>query len=61
LLVATDSAGRSWRFLLTDPSGGALGTRVLDVVAVPVRVSGRASRRGDLLFLAVEPSTIERL
>jgi hypothetical protein len=61
LLVARDSTGRSWRFLLTDRSGGPLGLRVLDVVAVPVRISGRVSRRGDLLYLAVEPSTIERL
>lgn len=61
LLVARDSTGRSWRFLLTDPSGGPLGLQVLGVVAVPVRVTGRGSRRGDLLYLAVEPSTIERL
>jgi hypothetical protein len=61
LLVAKDSTGKSWRFLLTDPSGGPLGLRVLEVVAVPVRVTGRASRRGNLLYLAVEPSTIERL
>jgi len=61
LLVAKDSAGTSWRFLLTDRAGGALGMRVLNVVAVPVRVTGQAFRRGDLLYLAVEPSTIERL
>jgi hypothetical protein len=61
LLVATDTAGRSWRFLLTDRIGGAVGMRILDLVALPVRVTGQASRRGDLLYLAVEPSTIERL
>jgi hypothetical protein len=61
LLVARDSAGKDWRFLLTDRQGSALGSRILDLVAVPVRVTGQASRRGDLLFLAVEPSTIERL
>jgi len=61
LLVAKDSAGTSWRFLLTDRAGGPLGMRVLDLVARPVRVTGQASRRGDLLYLAVEPSTIERL
>lgn len=61
LFVAIDSGGRSWRFLLTDEVGGPLGTRILDLVAVPVKVTGQASRRGDLLYLAVEPSTIERL
>lgn len=61
LLIANDSRGRSWRFLLVDQSGSSVGLRILDVVAVPVRITGRASRRGDLLYLAVEPSTIERL
>lgn len=61
LLVATDTAGRSWRFLLTDRAGGALGSRILDLVAVPVRLTGQVSRRGNLLYLAVDPSTIERL
>jgi hypothetical protein len=61
LLVARDSTGRDWRFLLTDATGAAVGSRILDLVAVPVRVKGRASRLGELLYLAVEPSTIERL
>ncbi len=61
LLLATDTAGRAWRFLLTDRIGGAVGMKLLDLVGVPVRVTGEASRRGDLLYLAVEPSTIERL
>ena len=61
LLVAQDPSGRDWRFLLVGPSGGPVGLRVLDLVAVPVRVTGRASHRGELLYLAVEPSTIERL
>jgi hypothetical protein len=61
LLVAKDSAGTSWRFLLTDQAGDAVGMRLLDLVAVPVKVTGRVFRRGDLLYLAVEPSTIERL
>jgi hypothetical protein len=61
LLVARDSAGRDWRFLLTDATGNAVGSRILDLVGVPVRVRGHTSRLGDLLFLAVEPSTIERL
>ena len=61
LFVAHDSAGHDWRFLLTDAEGQAVGDRVLEFVAEPVRITGRASRMGNLLFLAVEPSTIERL
>lgn len=61
LFVAHDSTGRDWRFLLTDSDGHAVGSRVLEFVAAPVRVTGRASRMGNLLYLAVEPSTIERL
>ncbi len=61
LFLARDSAGRDWRLLLTDAAGAPVGGRILDLVAVPVRVKGRASRRGELLYLAVEPSTIERL
>lgn len=61
LLVARDSTGRDWRFLLTDRAGRAVGDQILDLVARPVRLHGLASRRGALLYLAVEPATIERL
>jgi hypothetical protein len=61
LLVVTDAAGRAQRFILTDPAGGTVGARVLDLLAEPVRITGQVSRRGDVLYLAVDPSTIERL
>ena len=47
--------------LLTDPSGGAVNDRVLDRIAVPVEVTGRVLRDGDLLILETDPSTIRTL
>ena len=61
LFVAHDSAGQSFRLLLVDRQLQPVGRRVLDVVAEPLRISGRAYRRGDLLYLAADPSTYERL
>jgi hypothetical protein len=57
LLVARDSTGRSLRLLLTDAAGGPVGDRVLDLVAQPVTIRGTMSRRGDLLYLAADPSS----
>ena len=61
LLVARDSAGRTVRALLVDAVGDPVGDRVLHLVATPVRVEGTLSRRGDLLYLAADPLSYERL
>jgi hypothetical protein len=61
LLVARDSAGRTVRALLMDAGGKPMGGRVLHLVAQPVRIQGTLSRRGDLLYLAADPSSIEPL
>lgn len=61
LFVAHDTAGTSYRFLLVDDRLEPVGQRVLDVVATPLRITGQAFRRGDLYYLAAEPSTYERL
>ena len=61
LLVAHDSAGTTMRLLLTDAGGGPVGSRILDLVAVPVRITGEMSRRAGLLYLAADPSTYERI
>jgi hypothetical protein len=61
LFVAHDSAGTAFRFLLVDSSLAPVGRRVLDVVAAPLRITGQAFRRGDLYYLAAEPSTYQRL
>lgn len=61
LFVAHDTAGTSFRFLLVDPELEPVGRRVLGVVATPLRITGQAFRRGDLYYLAAEPSTYDRL
>ncbi|HEY7681810.1 MAG TPA: hypothetical protein VH879_04150 [Gemmatimonadales bacterium] len=61
LLVTRDSTGGAMRYLLVDENDQPLGKRVLDLIAVPVRVTGRTWSRGDLAFLSAAPSTIERI
>ena len=61
LFVAHDAAGESFRLLLMDTQQRPVGRRVLDDVAVPIRITGEAYRRGDLLYLAADPSSYERL
>jgi len=61
IFVAHDAGGQSFRFLLVDSKGQPVGRRVFDVVAQPLRISGRAFRRGNLLYLAADTSTYERL
>ena len=53
--------GEHRHLLLTDREGGAVNHRVLDLVALPVEVTGRVTRDGDLLILETDPSTIRRL
>lgn len=60
LRVETRS-GEHRHLLLTDYDGGAVNDRVLDLVALPVEVTGRVLRDGDLLILETDPSTIRRL
>ena len=54
-----DFQGGKATFLLTDREGKALPRSAYrSLVARPVRISGNASRLGDALYLAVEPSGI---
>jgi hypothetical protein len=55
------ASGEFRHFLLVDEEGGAVNTRVLDLVAEPVEITGRVRREGDLLILAADPSTYRRL
>ena len=43
--------------LLVDTDGRTVNDRVLDVVGEPLLISGRLSRRGDLLVLAADPGS----
>lgn len=56
-----DQAGAERLFLLVDPTGAPVNRDVLDVVAEPVEIRGRAEQRGDLLVLYADPRAIRRL
>jgi hypothetical protein len=61
-VMRVETAGGEHRhFLLTDEAGGAVNDRVLDLIAVPVEITGRVLRAGDLLVLETDPRTIRRL
>ena len=60
LRVAT-ADGEHRHLLLTDEAGGAVNSRVLDLVAEPVEITGRVLRAGDLLMLRADPGSIRRL
>ena len=61
-VLRVETAGGEHRhFLLTDAAGGAVNDRVLDLIAVPVEITGRVLRTGDLLVLETDPRTIRRL
>ena len=60
-LRVRDAVGAERLFLLVGPAGEPVNQDVLDVVAEPVEVSGRAERRGDLLLLYADPRAIRRL
>ena len=60
-LRVRDAADADRLFLLVGPAGESVHHDVLDVVAEPVEVSGRAERRGDLLVLYADPRAIRRL
>ncbi|CAN5422196.1 hypothetical protein BH23VER1_BH23VER1_11430 [soil metagenome] len=47
--------------LLTDSQGGAVNNEVLDLVALPVEISGTLTRHGDMLTLQADPGTYRRL
>jgi hypothetical protein len=61
VLRVVTPGGEYRHLLLTDPLGGAVNDRVLDLIAVPVEITGRVRRDGDLLILETDPSTIRSL
>ncbi len=61
VLLVRDADGRARYFLLTDEAGGAVNDRVLDLVAEPVRVTGRLKRLDNLYVLQADPASYQRL
>lgn len=48
-------------YLLAAPDGGPVGEWIYPLIADPVEISGRLSRRGDLSILHVAPESVHRL
>lgn len=61
VLRVETSGGETRHLLLTDTSGGAVNARILELIALPVEITGRVLRDGDLLMLQADPSTVRRL
>jgi hypothetical protein len=57
VLLVRNSAGDATYLLLTGAQGEAIGPRILDRIAEPVKISGRTLRYDDLLVLRSDPST----
>ena len=61
LLLVREASGEVQRFLLVSADGRAVNSDVLDMVAVPVRITGEVWRADDLYILRADPATYERL
>ncbi|HZR84941.1 MAG TPA: hypothetical protein VFD92_27850 [Candidatus Binatia bacterium] len=60
-LRVRDASGETRLWLLVGSAGEPINDAVLPFVAEPVRIAGLGERRGDLLFLYADPSSIRRL
>jgi hypothetical protein len=61
LLIERRPGGGYRHYLLTSGEGAAVNDEILPFVAEPVELTGRLERRGDLLFLGIDPARIRRL
>lgn len=61
VLRVEDRSGRVEYFLLEDPTGRPVNDRVLELVAVPVEITGDLVRRGDRLVLVADPTSYREL
>jgi hypothetical protein len=57
MLRVTDESGVTTDYLLVDERGAAVNDAVLDLVAVPVRITGTVRRIGDRLQLRADPTS----
>jgi hypothetical protein len=61
VFLVRDAAGNALYPLLVGSDGRMLNKEVLDLVAVPLEVSGEVFRQGSTLILKAEPSQFARL
>ncbi len=57
MLLVRNGAGDATYLLLTGAQGEAIGPRILDWIAEPVKISGRTLRYDDLLVLRSDTAT----
>ncbi|NEZ62468.1 hypothetical protein D0962_06680 [Leptolyngbyaceae cyanobacterium CCMR0082] len=56
-----NSSGQSLYFMLSDLKGEAVNSRVLNMVADPIKITGEVMQYGDSFILKADPATYERL
>jgi len=61
VLLVRDARGRASYYLLASEGGEPVGSRVLDLVAEPVEITGRVLRYDDLSVLRADPATYRRV
>jgi hypothetical protein len=61
VLLVRDEAGMATYYLLVSEAGEPVNEQVLPMIAEPVEITGRVSRRGGLLTLWADPESYRRL
>ncbi len=61
VLLVRQENGAPIYLLLTGPGGDSVNQEVLDLVALPVEITGDLTRQGDMLTLKADPATYKRL
>ncbi len=54
-------AGAERELILVDPAGGPASQDILMLAGLPIRLTGRLQREGDLFFFRADPMTYERI
>jgi hypothetical protein len=61
VLLVRQGDGPSLHFVLVGLAGEPVNQKVLDMVAVPIEITGSVSRQGALLILRADPATYRRI
>ena len=61
VLVVKQKNGPPFHFLLVSADGKPVNQQVLDLVALPVEITGDVERQGELYILRADPSAYKKL
>jgi hypothetical protein len=61
ILLVESVGGERAFFFLTDEQGAPVNTRILDLVAEPIEITGRILKQGDILTMVADPAGYRRL